>query len=131
MRSQCFSLALTFDQHNRLTDEAEIFDLFSCESQELVKTQFRCSCFRKSTTSLFVMAAGLNDPGRPYRYVILCFKYLPVTAISRAFINECLCPKKLPRTYSVMDPVMKLYLRETPIQERMKIETKLFPLFHG
>ena len=24
-------------------DEADIFDLFSCESQQLVKTQFRCS----------------------------------------------------------------------------------------
>ena len=35
---------------------------------------------------------------------------------------------ELPRTYSVM----KIYLRETPIQERMKIETTVeIPLFHG
>ena len=36
--------------------------------------------------------------------------------------------QKLSRTYSVM----KLYLRETPIQERMIIETTAeIPLFHG
>ena len=36
--------------------------------------------------------------------------------------------QKLPRTYKVM----KLYLRETPIQERMKIEkTAEIPLFDG
>ena len=51
VRSQSFSLALTFDQHNS-PDEAEIFDLFSCESQQLVKTQFRCSCFRQSYVPL-------------------------------------------------------------------------------
>ena len=46
-------------------DEAEIFDLFSCGSQQLVKTQFLCSSFRKSYMLLcsYVMTAGLNDPG--------------------------------------------------------------------
>ena len=53
VRSQPFSLALTFDQNNRLTDEAKIFDLFSIESQQLVETQFRCSCFRKSDVLLY------------------------------------------------------------------------------
>ena len=43
VRSQCFSLALTLDQPQQV-DEGEIFDSFSCESKELVKTQFRCSC---------------------------------------------------------------------------------------
>ena len=98
-------------------DEAEIFDLFSCESQQLVTTQFRCSCFRNSRASLFVMTAGLNDPGWPYLYIILRFNYLSVTAIS-TFLNECLCAKTPSHS-----SVMKLYLRKTPIQERMKIET--------
>ena len=44
---------------NTTGDEAEIFDLFSCESQQLVKTQFRCSCFRKS----YVLLCSLNNPG--------------------------------------------------------------------
>ena len=36
--------------------------------------------------------------------------------------------QKLPRTYSVM----KLYVRETPIQERKEMETMAeIPLFHG
>ena len=43
--------------------EGEVFGLFSSESQQLVTTQFRCSCFRKSLSFLFVMTAGLNDPG--------------------------------------------------------------------
>ena len=34
-------------------DEAEIFDLFSCESQQLVKTQHRFSCLRKPYVLLY------------------------------------------------------------------------------